>query len=472
MLPSAAGADEVYEAHADMLEGSLRVDLFGLKREGRIDGELIAPLRPSIPAVEPGESYLLETVLRTLTLGHPFTQGTADSNEVWLDMTLLVDGKAVARSGDLDPDNLAVDPWAHFVNAYVLDREGNRIQERNAEDIFTVLYNNQIPPGAADVVHYRFAVPDDAQKSVEIRAALKYRKFNSHYMEKVLADEWVTNDLPIITIASDSMTFPVGEAVAGAEAPEIPEWQRWNDYGIGLLRKKGAGELRQAEVAFSTVRDLAPAHGHLNLARVYLREGRLNEAVEQLQAAAASDAPPWTVAYFTGLVNQQNGYLDEAADNFRAVIATEFADARARGFDFSQDYRVLNELAGTLFELSKRERGEARRAAREALLTEAQQNYEAALKLDPENANAHYGLAQLFAQTGDDDRLAFHRGEHARYKPDDNAMDAAVANARRADEAADHAASAVVIYDLMRERDATLDARYDRRPQRTGDGAK
>ena len=36
----------------------------------------------------------------------------------------------------------------------MLDRDGNRIDRRNPQDIFTPLYNHQIPPGAADVVHY------------------------------------------------------------------------------------------------------------------------------------------------------------------------------------------------------------------------------------------------------------------------------------------------------------------------------
>ena len=71
------------------------------------------------------------------------------------------------------------------------------------------------------------------------------------------------------------------------EAPDIPVWQRWNDYGIGLLRKRGAGELRQAEAAFTGGADQAPAHGPLNLARVYLREGRLDDAVAALTEAAA-----------------------------------------------------------------------------------------------------------------------------------------------------------------------------------------
>ncbi|MFK7886082.1 MAG: tetratricopeptide repeat protein, partial [Gammaproteobacteria bacterium] len=372
-----------------------------------------------------------------------------------------------------DERDNAVDPWSHFVNAYVLDRHGKRVDRRNAEDIFTVLYSNQIPPGAADSVHYRFEVPESAQQNVEVRASLHYRKFNSHYMKLVMDDPDYVNDLPITTIASDSIVFAVGEnGASGQAAPDVPEWQRWNDYGIGLLRKRGTGELRQAEAVFSRVRDLAPAHGHLNLARVYVREGRLDDAVDALTQAAQSEAPPWTVAYFTGVVNKQNGYLDEAAANFRSVINTEFQNARDRGFDFSKDYRVLNELAGTLFEMSKRERGDARKAQKEALLDEARATYAAALVVDPENVNAHYGLAQLYATTGDEEQQAYHRGEHARYKPDDNALDAAVATARRGSEAADHAASAVVIYDLMRMRDEARDARYDERLGTTGDGAQ
>ena len=43
------------------------------------------------------------------------------------------------------------------------------------------LYNHQIPPGAAEVVHYRLDVPagrDAAPITVEV--ALRYRKFDTH----------------------------------------------------------------------------------------------------------------------------------------------------------------------------------------------------------------------------------------------------------------------------------------------------
>ena len=77
----------------------LRVDIFGLRRGGTIDGELIAPLRPSVPMVQPGETYLLEVVVRTLKLGHLFTQGTADSNEVWLEVNVEDGESLMAGSG-------------------------------------------------------------------------------------------------------------------------------------------------------------------------------------------------------------------------------------------------------------------------------------------------------------------------------------------------------------------------------------
>ncbi|MDH3588262.1 MAG: tetratricopeptide repeat protein, partial [Gammaproteobacteria bacterium] len=443
--------DEVTDAHRSFLKGSLWVDIFGLRRGGTIDGELIAPLRPVVPSVQPGETYLLEVVVRTLTLGHLFTQGTADSNEVWLDVEIRDRDRQISRSGGFSDADNTVDPDAHFVNAYVIDRDGNRIDRRNAEDIFTTLYNNQIPPGAADVVHYRFTVPETASGTLEVGVRLKYRKFDTTFMRHFQGDEFDGNDLPIVVIADDVISLPVASEPENVEPAEMDTWQRWNDYGIGLLRKGGAGQLRQAEVAFREVESLGRADGAVNLARVYLREGRLDDAVKALRRASRVESPayPWTVMWFTSLVNKQNGYLDEAIDGFKALVDTQFTEAQARGFDFSRDYRLLNELADTVFERAKLERGDSATARRNAMIDEARQWYEAALAVDPENVTAHYGLAQVHAALGNDDQSESHRQLHAKYKPDDNAMDRAVGLARRRDPAANRAADAVVIYDLM-----------------------
>jgi tetratricopeptide (TPR) repeat protein len=451
--------DWVNAKHDAFSEGFIRVDLFGIKEGGTIDGELIAPLRPAVPALEPGKTYLLETVVRTVKIGHPFTQGTADSNEVWLDVTLKVGDKIIGRSGGMNPEDGSVDPWSHFINVYMLDRDGNRIDRRNPQNIFTPLYNHQIPPGAADVIHYSFTVPEDVSGPVTAEVKLNYRKFDTTYMRFFQGEKFVRNDLPISVLATDRLTFPVGaisEAVTNSES-KIDTWQRWNDYGIGLFRKgeKGSakGELRQAEMAFAEVGKLNRPDGALNRARVYIKEGRLDEAVTALNAAAAHNppAPPWSIAWFTGLVNKQNGHLDEAIANFMSLVQMkDTQECQNRGFDFSQDYVLLAELGQTIFERAKQERGDARKAERERLLRDAASWFVKALEYDPEDLSSHYNLSLIYAQLGDQKKADEHRALHQRYKPDDNAADRAIAIARMKDPAANHAAEQVVIYDLQR----------------------
>ncbi|MEA3412606.1 MAG: tetratricopeptide repeat protein [Pseudomonadota bacterium] len=447
--------EEGIAARQAFLSNALRVDIFGLREGGTIQGTLHAPIGPDIPAVTPGSTYLLETVLRTLKPGHVFTQGTSDSNEVWLDVTVYSGERVIGRSGGMGNDG-AVDPWSHFVNAYVLDRDGNRIDRRNGQDIFVALYNHQIPPGAADVVHYRLRIPEDVHDTVTVVVELKYRKFDTTYLKYIEGDGFDVNDLPVTIVASDSVTFPVTPAPDSVDetAPATDTWVRWNDYGIGLLRKgnrgSAKGELRQAEQAFAQVEALGRGDGPLNLARVYIKEGRLEDASDALHRAADKGAHPWSVAWFTGLVNKQNGFLDDAIVNFTDVLETNFADARTRGFDFSKDYRVVNELGQTLFERAKQERGDSRRAGRETRLRGAERQFLRTLELDPENVTAHYNLSLILARLGDPAGAAEHRALHLKYKPDDNARERAVALHRRANAAADHAAESVVVYDLQR----------------------
>nr|HRC86784.1 tetratricopeptide repeat protein [Thermoanaerobaculia bacterium] len=437
-------------------EKTARVDLFGLRKGGDLEGELVAPLRPELPALVPGQSYILETVVRTMRMGHHLTQGTTDSNELWLDVVVKSGDRVIGRSGGLGPAN-SVDPWSHFANVYMLDRDGHRIDRRNAQDIFTPLYNHQIPPGAADTLHYLLTVPKGVTEPITIEARLQYRKFDTLYMKYVYGQERV-NDLPILTLGVDRLTLPVvGGAgiVAQQTSPIADEWQRWNDYGIGLLLKGGKtkGELKGAEQAFARVEALGRPDGPLNLARVYLAQGTVqDQAIAALKRAASFNppAPSWTVAWLTGLTNKQNGFLDQAIGDFKGILTLDDAETRQRGFDFSQDYRVLNELGETLFERAKLESGAARKARRDELLAEAAAQFERTLGLEPEDATAHYNLAQIDRLLGKKEEAEKHLALYQTYKPDDNARDRAIAIARAADPAADHAADAIVIYDLER----------------------
>ena len=92
-------------------------------------------------------------MVRTLGVGHLFSQGTVDSNEIWVELIARSGDRVIGRSGGIGPDG-TVDPYSHFINVYMLDRDGNRIDRRNPQDIFVPLYNKQIPPGAGQVVHF------------------------------------------------------------------------------------------------------------------------------------------------------------------------------------------------------------------------------------------------------------------------------------------------------------------------------
>ncbi len=447
------GQPEIVQKHQDFLKDVARVDLFAIKEGGTIDSPIIAPLRPQVPALKPGKTYLLEAVLRTLKVGHPLTQGTVDSNEMWVDTKLTSGERTLGRSGGFGAAR-EVDPWSHFINVYMLDRDGNRIDRRNPQDIFTPLYNHQIPPGAAQVVHYSFRVPEDQREPLTVEVKLVYRKFDTKYMQYVFGKDHV-NDLPVTMIASDKITFPIeGGATATNEESKVPLWQRWNDYGIGLLLEGNQGsekgELIQAAQAFSEVEKLKRFDGPINLARVYLKEGRLDEAVAAIQRASKSDppAPAWQIAWFTGLVNKANGYLDPAIAAFRSVLEDRTPELDKRGFDFSKDYEVINELGQTLIERANLERDSEE--TRKQWLGLAKERFEKTLQLDSENLTAHYNLMLIQSQLGDEAKAAEHRKMHERYRPDDNARDHAVAIARRANPAADHAAQATVIYDLQR----------------------
>src|SRR6185503_12922670 len=118
---------------------------------------------------------------------------------------------------------------------------------------------------------------------------------------------------------------------------------------------------------------------------------------------------PWTVAWLTALVDKQNGYLDEAIAGFTSLVETRFEDARRRGFDFSLDYVMLNELGATLFERAKRLRDPAARDDRERTLRQAARWFERVLEIDPENVTAHWNLSLVHALLGDAEKAAAHR---------------------------------------------------------------
>jgi len=273
---------------------------------------------------------------------------------------------------------------------------------------------------------------------------LRYRKFDAKIMTLVYDDPDYHNQLPIMDLADDRLVFPIsGEAVTAEDAP-IDLWQRWNDYGIALLRKGQGGELRQARTAFTRVEELGRPDGPLNLARAYIKEGLIqSEAPRALTRANEMGANQWSLLWFGATVAVGNGDYDKAITNLKEIKRGGFSQAAGRGFDFSKDYRLRNALANALFKRGLIAKGPQRKT----YLEEAHDEYQATLGYDPENISAHYGLAQIYRHLNQQDKAAEHKRLHQIYKPNDNARDA-VARARARYPAANKGAEAVVIYDI------------------------
>ena len=141
--------------------------------------------------------------------------------------------------------------------------------------------------------------------------------------------------------------------------------------------------------------ELGRADGWVNLARVYQREGRIPDALAALEKAANHKEPgaPWVINWLTGQINASNGLLDEAIASFESVLATKIPD---RKFDFSTDYRVINDLGAALYARARIELPVTSPARRD-YLQKAIAAYRRTLAIDSEDVSAHWGLAQAYS---------------------------------------------------------------------------
>src|SRR5262249_10941138 len=154
------------------------------------------------------------------------------------------------------------------------------------------------------------------------------------------------------------------------------------------------GELKQAEPIFRKVAELGKVDGWVNLARVYLKEGRIAEARDAIEKAAAQPKPPapWVIHWLSGQINERNGLLDEAIASYEAILGTPVHE---RGFDFSLDYEVVNALGGAAYGRARLE--PVASAERLTFLRKSIAAYRRTLAIDSENVAAHYGLGLAYA---------------------------------------------------------------------------
>src|SRR6201998_1689025 len=315
-----------------------------------------APLNRMQPALRRGDTVRVDVVVRTKKVGHFFPGGTVDAYDTWLELKGTDDkGQVIFWSGMVEDDGHGpVEKGAHFYRSLQIDAHGNPINKRNAWATRAVVYVRLIPPGAADTVHYRMLIPENAGSKITLHARLCYRKFSWYgkheafagepaptkpnavspeyddrptlftaSMRGVSAKEEKIPDLPIVAVAEDEVTLPViarSNPAAAAKVELKPEdWQRWNDYGIGLFLQ---GDLKGAQTAFQTVTEIDPQNpdGWVNIGRAAVQEGDMDRARTVLEKALALSPDLARAHLFYAKVLRSDGNYHDAAEHLRKVL--------------------------------------------------------------------------------------------------------------------------------------------------------
>jgi len=400
-------------------------------------GEVAAPVDRSGVRLKPGSTVKVDVVVRTRAIGHFFPGGTVDAFDVWLELQAKdADGRVIFWSGMVEDGGKGpVEAGAHMYRSWALDGEGNPINKRNAWQARSVLYTRLIPPGAADTVHYRMHIPDDARGPITLTAKLNHRKFAHYYTQFAYAGQPKPGqgpqlvsahhnsldysfdkanipanvsgkvkgeipDLPITVLATDEtrieLAAPGGTAPTWKPAVVKEDWERWNDWGIGMLLQ---GDLKGAEYAFLRVTEADPSYadGWLNVARALIREGEMERAKPFIQKALAIDASLGRIHFFKASIEKSDGDYDAALASLRTVEAK-----------YPRDRVVLNQMARLLF--LKREYREALKVLERVCL------------VDPEDVQMHYTAMLCWRALGDAEKAEREEKLFRRFKADESSQ--------------------------------------------------
>jgi len=392
-----------------------------------------APLNLVQPALRRGDTVRVDVVVRTKKVGHFFPGGTVDAYDTWLELKGTDDkGHIIFWSGSVDDNGHGpVEKGAHLYRSLQIDAHGNPINKRNAWATRAVVYVHLIPPGAADTVHYRMSIPQNAGNKITLHARLCYRKFAWYGTQEafagipdaskpnavapdyddrptlftaslsgVSAKEEKIPDLPIVAIAENEVTLPVVAHGAHLAEPKTivrkEEWQRWNDYGIGLFLQ---GDLKGAAAAFVKVTEADPNNpdGWVNIGRCAVQEGDMARARGVLEKALALSPNLARANFFYAKVLRADGNYGGAAARLRSVLA-----------QYPRDRVAINDLGRVLFLQRKYD--------------EAVKVLQSVLEIDPEDLQAHYNLMLCYNGLGNEKLAKEHEARYMRFKADESSQ--------------------------------------------------
>jgi tetratricopeptide (TPR) repeat protein len=387
-IPAVYGfKEQLDQVNKFLADDKMGVDIFAIHRqkaESRKE-KLFAPANHQDLKVEEGDLLTADVVVTNKNIGHGFPPELRDFYEAYVEFTVADStGKTLYKSGFIKPDGY-LDEWAHAYKTYLVKEDGSINNLHFIWQTKTIAQNAVIPSGRSDVARYKFKIPAGVGGNIKLTAALKYRRFTRVFSDYALGKK---TDLPIVTMATTGLTINVGsETKAQAVDPKgMPDWRRWNNYGIALLDQR---QFPQAADAFDEVSDLDPkdykAFALTNKALALIEMGGWKEAESLVSKALEIDNQNLRAMYQLGRIDRSQSRLDKAESEFKKVLDV-----------YPRDRLSLQQLG----ELAKIKSDIVAPDQRPSQLEIAEGYYDRILAIDPEDAGAHYNLMIIYQKLG------------------------------------------------------------------------
>jgi tetratricopeptide (TPR) repeat protein len=293
------------EAVRNMLRGAASIDVAAVVAA---DGTRTLPADGA--KVIAGQATLIDVVVRNERVGHRFPGGVLDAQDTWVEVTVRdARGKPIAGSPGVSASE-------HVLRAVQVDEHGAPLLLRETDLFRTPVFNHTVAPRDAEVVRYRLDVPATLEAGalpLQVTARLRHRSRNLELSHAVCADASTPRGSafsrevkrrtgatmnpcvpePVIDVSESEVWIGEGwqaRALAGGGKDGPPAWRRLYDHGLGLLHALQE-DVDAARPSLERALDLVPANAVDRamvleaLARVAIREGRTDEAMQRLDEA-------------------------------------------------------------------------------------------------------------------------------------------------------------------------------------------
>lgn len=366
------------EAVTKFLENdALGIDIFALRRktQGVSAEEFLAPLNRSNFQITAGDRITAEVVITNKNIGHSFPPELRDFYEAFVEFLVTDEkGKTLYRSGFIKP-NGHLDESAHNYKTYLVKADGSFNDKHHIWRTRTVAQNNQIHSGRSDLARYQFRIPAEASGSLRLTARLRYRRFTRVFSDYALGK---SVDYPIVNMATAEYVLRVGDNTARPASEfknAMPDWRRWNNYGIALFDHKqfplAIDAFRHAAALDEKYRPMA----EVNQAMGMIELNQYDRAARILEAVLKAHPDNMRALFHQSRVLIRRGQLQQAEKNIRQILTV-----------YPRDRLSLQQL-GELCKIRHDYEG-------------ARDCYERILEIDPEDLGAHYNLMLIFRKLG------------------------------------------------------------------------